>query len=116
MDALEGEEAVRFRERLVASVRENFPAKVENMTEQDLQACVAEGIAKARSYSLTWESAIADFVGLMFDVAPTFDQHPDVYRILRDERISPNQRVDSLFRDIDDDVWDAIRNRWDEAS
>jgi hypothetical protein len=85
------------------------PLTVKEVPEDTLHIMVHHGITRGRKYGMTWESALSAFVTLMFVTAPNYDEHPAVRRVLRDERITPNSRVNQLWDQITEQEWETIR-------
>jgi hypothetical protein len=85
---------------------------VGQIPEPRLLEMVRTGVARARSYGLTDETSLATFVFLMFFVAPNFDEHPLIARVLADARIRPDSRVDELWEKIGDGNFEAARRNY----
>jgi hypothetical protein len=112
-----------FERRVVEYLRENhadeivvLPAgehEVKDLDDETLLKMVRAGIARARSYDMTWESSITAFVVLMFIVAPNFDSHPLINRALRDDKVDPNSRVEEIWDHTTEANWDAARDSYD---
>jgi hypothetical protein len=78
-----------------------------------LEEMIHNGIARARRYQVTWESTLTSFVSIMFVVAPNFDEHPLIRRVLNDNNISPDLRVDMLFERTEEENWDEAEAQYD---
>ena len=89
---------------------------LSEMPDELLLGMVRRGIARARSYGLTWESSITAFVVLMFVVAPNFDAHPLIRRVLTDEKVAPDLRVDQLWEETTDENWEAAAAGYDAGA
>ena len=108
-----------FVHRLAAYVREKHadvivqlpqgPLSVKEIPEDTLRLMVRQGITRGRKYGVTWESALSAFVTLMFVTAPNYDEHPAVRRVLRDEGIASNSRVNQLWNQVTEQEWETIR-------
>ncbi|MGH9900505.1 MAG: hypothetical protein ACRD68_01560 [Pyrinomonadaceae bacterium] len=117
---------VVFAKRVATSVRANhgdasvrLPAgtfTVRRLPEETLRRLVRGGIARAREYELSHESALAAFVVLMFETAPNFDRHPVIRRILTDENVPPNSRVDRLLEEVTEQNWEAVKQSYDAGA
>jgi hypothetical protein len=86
---------------------------VSTLPSETLRSLVEMAIAKARKYELTYESTIASFVVMMFDVAPNFDEHRLCGVLLGDEEKPPDERVKELPKVLTEKNWDAIREGYD---
>jgi len=87
-------------------IRAEHPEAVHEISDAELLRRVSLGIARAESHGLTWDSSITAFVAIMFEVAPTFDEQPAIARVLKDESLSPDQRIDALWERTTDEDWD----------
>ena len=76
---------------------------------------VRSGVARARSHGLRSLGDLTAFVSIMFEVAPTFDEHPELRRVLNDENIPADERLDALFDGDLDDAWEEAA-RYDGAA
>ncbi len=90
---------------------EKFP--VDELPEETLYDLVRVGIARARSYGLTFESAIAAFTAVMFEISPNFDTHQLCQVLLNDEEVEPNVRLDELMKVLNEKNWESIRAEYD---
>lgn len=90
--------------------------RVADIPEDRLLELIRSGVAKARSYGMTFESAIAGFVILMFDVSPNFDGHRLCQVLLTDEETAPNKRIEELVSVLSDEKWESIRKDYDPAA
>ena len=86
---------------------------LDEIAENDLKAMVQTGLAQARSYQITHESALAGFVAIMFEVAPNFDSYPLMHQILQDETTAPNARLDLLLERVREEDWEKIKGSYD---
>ncbi len=99
----------RFAERLVRHARAHYPA-VEGLTDDALRARVDAALARARSYGLTWEFTLADFVGRALTVTQEFDRHPELAAALREVAASPSpdQSFMLIGLKVSADAWSAL--------
>lgn len=115
-----------FARRVVEHLREdhaetviqlpNEVVLVKQISDERLYEMVRNGIARARGYGIDWESAVTAFVVLMFVAAPNFDKHPLIQRVLKDERVEANSRVDRLWERTSEENWEAIKKNYDPAA
>jgi hypothetical protein len=110
----------RFVNRLVGHLRDHHAdtevklpgqtTRLGDLPEPKLRELVCRGIARARTYGLTWESTITAFVAIMFEVAPNFDRMP-IARLALRAKIESNLRIDCLLAALSSDDWArAARN------
>ena len=115
-----------FERRIAAHLREKYaktivslPDKklpVDELPEGTLLSLVRTGIERARTYGLSFESSIAAFSAIMFEVAPNFDTHKLSQVILNDENTEPNARLDELLEILTEGNWETIRKTYDAAA
>jgi hypothetical protein len=89
---------------------------VERLPDRVLRKMVESGVASARRYGISWESTLTAFVVLMFVVAPNFDKHPILQRVLSDREIPPDSRLDGLWERTSEQNWEAARGSYDAAA
>lgn len=89
---------------------------VKQIADDRLHKIVRNAIALARDYGIDWESTVTAFVVLMFVAAPNFDKHPLIQRVLRDERVAANSRVDQLWERTSEENWEAVRKNYDVSA
>ena len=91
--------------------------KVADLPEETLQKMVIGGIAKARSYGMTWQSTLISFVVIMFVSAPNFDEDEQIQEILEDNiNFYPNLVIDALWDTIKEEIWKKIINSYNTKS
>jgi hypothetical protein len=92
-------------------MRAEHSESVAALADDELLRRVRLGIARAESHGLTWDSSITAFVAIMFEVAPTFDEQPAIARVLKDESLAPNKRIEALWELTTDEDWDEAEAR-----
>ncbi len=112
-----------FVKRIVDHLRANYletivqlpsgSLTVKEIDEAQLKAMVSRGIARARVYGISHESALAGFVGIMFEAAPNFDGHPVLQPILKDQSVDPNSRIERLLDHFSEEIWEDVKARYD---
>jgi hypothetical protein len=112
-----------FIRRVVEHLRQQHPEAVVQLAgevllirqlgETQLRRLVGSGLARARALGMDWESSLMAFVVLMFVVAPNFDEHPLIQRVLKDERVAANARLGQLWERTSDENWEAARKNYD---
>lgn len=115
-----------FVRRIAEHLREHhanavvqFPNEVilvKQITDERLRGMVEHAVTRARLYGMDWESAVTAFAVLMFVVAPNFDKHPLIQRVLKDERTPANSRIDQLWERTSDENWEAARKNYDPTA
>ena len=100
-----------FVDMIINHLQEESPELVEDIPTDELQEMVSNGIARARTYGLYSDEDLVAFVSVMFEIAPNFDEHPAIHRVLRDDTIPIEQRFDSLFERVPDEAWETLSKR-----
>lgn len=115
-----------FVRRVAEHLRANHPdvvirlphevALLKQTSDDRLRELVINAVARARGYGLDWEASVTAFVVLMFVAAPNFDEHPLIQRVLKDERVDANSRLDQLWDRTSEENWDAAAKNYDPAA
>ncbi|HYO64313.1 MAG TPA: hypothetical protein VER08_11830 [Pyrinomonadaceae bacterium] len=126
MDAFQPVAEANFERRVMDYLRENHPEAVvetpsggfalTELDEETLRRMVRAGLRAARGYGLTWESSLTSFVVVMFLVAPNFHAHPLVRRVLTDEEVEPDRRVEHLWEQTTEENWEAVQENYDAGA
>jgi hypothetical protein len=86
---------------------------VAELALETLHELVRVGIARARGYGKTHESAISAFTAVMFEVSPNFDTHRLCQVLFNDEEVEPNRRIDEVLDVLTEKNWESIRADYD---
>lgn len=124
MEVMQAVAAANFERKLSASIRrehsdaiirtpDGAESKVGDLKDEKLADLVHSGVIKAKNYQLSYESSIAGFVALMFEVAPSFDRHRLCEVLLGDEEKTPDARIEELLHVLTEKNWEAIRRDYD---
>ncbi len=115
-----------FARRVAAHLRENHAEEVVKLPtgahalgeldEATLLRLVRAGVGRARAYGMESESSITSFVVLTFAVAPNFDAHPLIRRVLEDESVEPDLRLSELWGRTNEENWQAAADAYDPAA
>jgi hypothetical protein len=98
-------------EFIVQHLKDESPEIVSALPPAGLFEMVSNGMARAKSHGLTALGDLTAFVSIMFEIAPNFDEEPEIFNALRDENLPLNERFDNLFEGHLDDAWErAARN------
>ncbi|AUX49084.1 uncharacterized protein SOCE26_106290 [Sorangium cellulosum] len=127
LEAFREQEKTSFINRVVAyllhahpdtevKLDENRRVPLQRLPRAVLHAMVRGGVTRAERYGITWESNLTAFVVTMFTSAPNFDEHPCIRRHLATSEVDPNLRLDLLWEETSDEVWDAVSASYDAGS
>ena len=108
--------ASAFVDRTVDHVRRFHPRAVAGLTALQLRARVVHCIDRGRAQGLTWEYSLTVFVAHMLTLCPTFDEHPEIRRVLDDGSLLPDERIDALLREVPDAAWQQVADECDAAA
>lgn len=102
--------------KAIVRLPENVQSPVDELPKEKLYSLVEVSIERARRYDLSYESSIAAFTALMFEVAPNFDSHRLIKMLLNDQSIEPEKRLDELLKVLNEKNWETIRSEYDETA
>ncbi|MEK9149334.1 MAG: hypothetical protein AAB267_04735 [Candidatus Desantisbacteria bacterium] len=108
---LHDEEA--FIDFIIEHLRNEHYDYVSDMPTSTLHEMVCNGLVRARSHGLISAENLSAFVALMFVMAPNFDEHPVLQKILDDETIPVDQRLDRLLVDELNSCWEEVEENYD---
>lgn len=104
---------------LVSVVRRAVQAangsRVQVYEDQQLDSMVKIGIDRARARGLEFAEDIAAFVAIMFEVAPRFDEQPDINAVLSGEALPPNLNLETLFARAGEPYWIDAEKKYEDS-
>ena len=108
------EEWIEF---LVGHVKEEFPEKTEERHDESLREMVKGGIRRAESHGFKIAEDQSAFVSIMFEIAPNFDEQPEIKTVLDDENFTPEARLERLWSPlVTEEAWEeAEKNHSEDA-
>jgi hypothetical protein len=92
------------------------PTRLDGLTERTVQQRITMGLKRARGYGLSDPRDAAQFVMLMFAVAPNFDEQPFIAACLTDEELAGLNRMNVLLTMASADDWDEARRAYDAGA
>lgn len=96
-----------FEERTFDHFRIMHPQMAWRLPDRELRRRIRHGLAKGRSYGLTWEYSLTLFLSHMLEINPRFDEHPAIQSVLLDESLPPDERIDELTSErVTDEQWE----------
>ena len=100
--------------KLIAEIiREGTVARVGGHADETLEKMVETGIERARSHGLTNAEDIAAFVGIMFEIAPNFDENEEIKAILADGNFAGEEKFNQLFGRTSEELWQKLEQKYD---
>lgn len=100
---LQGDEPA-FVDAILAQLRQSHPTW--RQTDAMLRDSIRVGIKRARRNGLSSDRHISEFVLIMGEVAPNFDQQKDIRRMLDDANLPVEARWERLFTPEFDAAWE----------
>lgn len=126
LDAFKPQADAAFIARTVEHLREHHSeaivqlqensAAVKDLSDEIIHELVRNGVVRAYAYGMNAEASLAAFVVIMFVVAPSFDKHPLIERVLRDASIPPDSRIDQLWERTSEQNWEAVKQSYDASA
>lgn len=104
-----------FRQRHLSTVVRlpSGQALLGEIPESTLMRMIATGVAKAKSYGIRGQAAVAGFLTVMVEAAPNFDADPFLRRYLLDADVPPNARIAHLMERASKEDWMAVKKAYD---
>lgn len=101
-----------FIDFLVGHVKRACADCVRDIEPISLREMVTNALARARSHGLTRAKDLTAFVAIMFEIAPNFDEQPQIRAALADPRVPLEQRFEKMLEQVPDWAWeDAERGK-----
>jgi hypothetical protein len=94
----------QFVERILRRVREQHPTL--RSTDDMLRDSIRTGVKRARANGLRSDRHVSEFILIMFEIAPNFDQQKDIRRMLDDTQMPVENRWEQLFTSKFDAAWE----------
>lgn len=101
----------RFIDQILQHVVETMPDEVRGIPVHLVREMIRVAVARARGHGLTNDEQVMGFVGVMFEIAPNFDQEPTLGAVLSDARLEPAERWEALFADTPE-----LNAAWERAA
>lgn len=105
-----------FVDFIIEHLNEESPELIDRLPLDTLREMVRNGISRAKKYGLHSPEDITAFVAVMFEIAPNFDEQPEIHQVLRDERILIDKRFDSIFEKVSDEAWEEADRNYDHEA
>lgn len=102
-----------FLERLERYLNEQQAAAVVNFPATAIRPMIRAGVARARGHGILSQAGIAMFVGLMFRIAPNFDEYPPIRAQLLKQEGTPDERILGLVDGVRAKHWKGALRRYD---
>lgn len=110
------EDEERFIRLIMAHLKDEYLKKIKRTSDEKLHEMVVNGLARARQYGLNTDEDLMAFVSVMMEIAPNFDEQPNLHRVLTDVKIPVNARFDALFVPSLDEDWEKAAANDDQIA
>jgi hypothetical protein len=115
IDALTMGSDEEFVEFLVNHVKEEDPELENEYDDETLREMVRGGIKRAKSHDFSTAEDLTVFVSLMFEIAPNFDEQPEIKAVLDNDKIQPEDRLEALWTEVvPEEAWEKAEENYDE--
>ena len=111
IEALQRQLDERFVAQVAEHLRRHKKRSVERFGTVELRRCVRIGLARARSHGLVSGPDLTTFIVLMFFIAPNFDEIEPMRSCLREESLSPGNRLKLLLSRATEEDWKRAARR-----
>ncbi len=102
-----------FIKTIVQHLQTESPELVDEISDEGLSEMVGNGLIRARSHGFHTDEDLMAFVAVMFEIAPNFDEQPDIQRVLSDSSIPLTNRFNALFDESLDQAWEEAEDNYD---
>ncbi|MBN9663817.1 MAG: hypothetical protein J0H49_36795 [Acidobacteria bacterium] len=95
---------------------EEQPETVADIADDEIRRRAALGIRRAQGHGIEQPEAITAYVSLMFLVAPDFDVHPKIGKVLADTSVPAALRMKQIFSRTSEADWEEAAEKsagWD---
>ena len=104
-----------FIEFLLKHIKGEHPELKSKHKDETLREMIRGGIERAKTHDFSTAEDLTAFVSVMFEIAPNFDEQPEIKAIVDDENTPPNQRLDKLWTPVfPKEAWEEAENNYDE--
>ena len=103
-------------EFIIEHLQEESPELIDRIPADGLQEMVQNGLVRASSHGLRSLENLTAFVSVMFEIAPNFDEQPEIKRMLCDPTFSPEERFDLIFDKVSEKAWEEAEQRYDHEA
>lgn len=127
MTLIESETQERFVRRIAAHLLAEYSTAtvilpnterftVNTLEKETLFELVRIGITRARIYKMTFESSIAAFTALMFEISPNFHTNRICQVVFNDDQVAPNDQIELLMNTLTDKSILSMQENYDPVS
>ena len=100
--------------KLIAEIiRTANPERVADYADETIRSMVQIGVERARTHNFDRAEDIAAFVGVMFEISPTFDENEEIKTILDNADFLVEERFEQIWEVTPDKTWKELEDKYD---
>lgn len=103
-------------EHIVKFLRERCPHHVEGFPDESLERMTKISMDRARRHGLTGPEDLTHFAALMWEVAPNFDEQPEIATLLADRTLPQKKRLASVIEKTPIEALYAAEEAYDASA
>ena len=93
---------INFENAMVRHVTETWPELAGRLGREAVQTIVHDGIERSRSYGITGEQSVNQFIDALFQLSPTFDTSLVwASKIVTDQALSAAEKMTRISRAVE---------------
>jgi hypothetical protein len=98
-----------------AAVRKACGDRVADFDDKQISTAVKLGIQRAQVHGLTNAEDVAAFMAVMFEVAPRFDEQPEISQLLADPNLRSIDRFYLMIDRASEKAWNEAERRYEDS-
>jgi hypothetical protein len=98
-----------------SAVRKACGDRVADFDDKQIAAAVKLGIQRAQVHGLSNAEDVAAFIAVMFEVAPRFDEQPEISQLLADPNLRPTDRFYLMIDRASEKAWTEAERRYEDS-
>jgi len=104
MDVLNQHMLKIYIEKIIKHLRETFPDKTQEKTNEDLEGFINDGIKRASGYEITEEREVTLYIDLMMILGKNFEQqrsHLWILKFLKRQDLNQHEKMELIYTGLD---------------
>jgi hypothetical protein len=104
MDKITSARQAEYDRKLRAYFRTDHPEATAHYTDDQLLSTISAARERAPSWGIETGEGTKKFILMAVLISPTFDEHPDVKRYLKEPNLDPDYKIVALSRQVARDL------------
>ena len=100
---------------VAAAVRKACGNRVADFDDKQMATAVRIGIDRAKVHGLSNVEDLAAYITVMLEVAPRFDEQPEIRQLLGDPNLRPPERFYLMMDRASDKAWCEAERRYEDS-